>query len=672
MNKPGEEDRNARRIDELRRQIRHHDHRYYVLDDPQIADAQYDCLMDELESLEGRRPDLLTADSPTQRVGGRPAAGFNEVAHDPPLLSLANGYDETDIRDWYKSLLRHLDADELPCALAAEPKLDGLACKVVYRSGRFEIAATRGNGDVGEDVSTNLRTVRSLPLVLRGSPPGLLDVRGEVVIGRKEFDSLNLRLQEGGEKNFANPRNLTAGTVRQLDPRLTAARPLDFFAYAVGRSEPPSPPSHSETLEWLESLGLKTLRRSACRGSLEQILDYYRKLLENRIRFPIEMDGIVIKVDDVKTQKDLGFRAKSPRWAIAFKFPAQQGTTKVVNITVQVGRNGTLTPVAELEPVAIAGVTIRNVTLHNNDEVQRLGIRIGDTVLIERAGDVIPKVVQVIESVRTGKERRFRFPDRCPSCDSEVVSAPDEVAIRCPNSRCPGRLQRWIDHFVGRNAMNIEGLGEKLIEQLVTAGKVNSVADLYRLTEEDLVAMERMGEKSAHNLLQEIDRSRARPLPAFLYALGVPSIGEAAADTIATHSSNLDRLLQMSAEEIEAIQGVGPKAAQSLHEFLHGAQGSRLIRDLRELGVRPQSTKAAVSRALAGKSFLFTGTLIGMGRSEAEALVRAHGGRVLKGVTKELDYLVAGDTPGSKLQKAQKLGVRILSEQEWLRTMPAD
>jgi len=665
---PAEADRDRLRAEELRREIARHDWRYHVLDAPEISDRAYDELFAELAALEARRPDLRTGDSPTQRVGGQVLDGFAPVAHDPPLLSIDNGYAESDLRDWHARVLAHLGVSELPSPLRVEPKLDGLSCKLVYEEGRFAVGATRGNGEVGEDVTANVRTIRSIPLRLREGAPRRLDVRGEVVIHRADFERLNRELLERGEKTFANPRNLAAGALRQIDPRVTAARPLDFYAYSVGRVEGGSAPaSLSAALDWLETLGLKTLLRQSATGTLDQAIAHYRRLLLRRDEMDVELDGVVVKVDDLALQARLGYRARSPRWALAFKFPARQATTKVLDITVQVGRNGTLTPVAALAPVQLAGVTITRATLHNRDELARLGVKIGDTVLIERAGDVIPKVVQVSESLRTGSERGFVFPERCPACGTPVAAEADFVAVRCPNESCPARLKKRIDHFVGRSAMDIEGLGEKLIDQLVDGGRVRSAVDLYRLTRQELVALERMGEKSAANLLAQIERSKTRPLSAFLFALGVPEIGETAAELIATHFGTIEKLRAASVEEVGGIHGIGPVAARSLLDFLAG-DGRALIDGLLAAGVQPAPQPRPHGR-LEGKTFLFTGTLPTLTRAEAEARVKAQGGALLSGVSRRLGYLVAGDKPGSKLKKAQELGVTVLDEKAFLHLL---
>jgi DNA ligase (NAD+) len=666
-----DDDRIDERIDELRAEIRHHDWRYYVLDEPEIADVEYDRLFKELQALEAKHPERVTADSPTQRVGGQAVGGFPEERHDPGLLSLENGYDEAEIREWFERLKSHLKVDELPSDLIAEPKLDGLACKLVYEHGQLVTGATRGNGEVGENVTSNLRTIRSVPLSLREPAPEYLDVRGEVVIGTESFRALNEALAEQGEKVYANPRNLAAGTVRQIDPRLTAARPLDLYVYSLGRVSGDAPGSHSDILAWLGKRGLKTLSHVTARGGIEDILRYYENMKNEREAFPVEMDGIVIKVDDLALQKRLGFRSRSPRWAIAYKFPARQATTRIERIAIQVGRNGTLTPVAQLEPVGLSGVTITSATLHNRDEIERLGVQLGDTVLIERAGDVIPKVVQVIESRRDGSQREFVFPDRCPSCGTKVEQVEGEVAIRCPNPACPERVRRQIEHFVGRNAMDIEGMGSKLIEQLTVQELVRSTADLYHLDRDTLIGLERMGEKSADNLLQGLEASKTRPLAAFLFALGVPFIGITVAEAIVEEATTLERLGAITQEELEDVHGVGPKAAESWVRYRESQQGRVLLDALVAAGIRPSAPTKPSSGHLEGKTFLFTGTFEQMTRNEATALVKQNGGRSLSGVSKKLDYLVVGAKPGSKRTKAEALGITILTEEEFRKLIDA-
>jgi DNA ligase (NAD+) len=659
----------SERAAQLRREIAHHDWRYHVLDRPEIADVEYDRLVRELQAIEARRPELVTPDSPTQRVSGQPREGFATVAHDPPLLSLDNSFDEAGLREWHARLLSHLGVEALPGDLVAEPKLDGLSCKLVFEGGRLVVGATRGSGSEGEDVTANVRTIRSIPLALRGEAPRRLDVRGEVVIRRDDFERFNAELRDRGEETYANPRNLAAGTLRQLDARETAARPLDFFAYALGRVEGGPPlTSHSQALEWLESLGLKTPRPFSVRGGLDVVLARYQELEATRDAFPIELDGVVVKVDDFALQARLGFRSKSPRWAQAFKFAARQATTRIQDITIQVGRNGTLTPVARLEPVALAGVTITHATLHNQDEIARLGVKIGDAVLIQRAGDVIPKVVQVVASRRTGAERDFAFPTACPACGTPVVKEADFVALRCPNERCPARVKRRLEHFVGRAAMDVEGLGEKLIEQLVDGGLVKSPADLYGLTREILVDLERMGEKSAAHVLANLEASRTRPLASFLFALGVPEIGEAAAEAIANQFGTLEALRAVTVESVQSIHGIGPRAAESLVGFLQGEAGRTLLDELARRGVAPRPAARGSGR-LEGKTFLFTGTLSKLTRAEAEARVKAQGGSLLSGVSARLSYLVVGDKPGSKRKKAQELNVAVLDEAQFLELL---
>jgi len=664
-------DRDAERAAKLRATIARHDWLYHVKDAPEIADAEYDALYAELKAIEARRPDLLVAESPTQRIGGAPAAGFATVAHDPPLLSLDNTYDEADVREWHQRLLDHLGVTELPSPLVGEPKLDGLSCRLVYERGRLVLGATRGSGDAGEDVTANVRTIKSVPLELRGDAPARLDVRGEVVLPRVAFDALNRDLAARGEKTYANPRNLAAGAIRQLDPKLVAARPLEFRVWTLGKLDGvrgeggKAPATHSESLRWLESLGFKTVGRDGCVGTLDELLAWYAALLAKRDDYPVEMDGVVLKVDSFELQRRLGFTAKSPRFARAWKFPARQATTRIAAIHVQVGRTGTLTPVAVLEPVKLSGVTITNVTLHNREEIARLGAKVGDRVVVERSGDVIPKIVQVVESARTGAERDFAFPDRCPACATPVEQEGDFVAVRCPNGACPARLAKGIEHFVGRNAMDVEGLGEKLIEQLVKGGFVKRAADLFALTEAQLVGLERMGEKSARALLAGLAAAKRRPLARLLFALGIPDIGETAAEQIANHFETLEKVRAATVEEISSIHGLGPISAQSVFDFMTSAEGAAQLDALSAAGVEALPAQRP-SGKLEGKTFLFTGTLPTLTRAEAEARVKAQGGSLLSGVSKRLSYLVVGDAPGSKLKKAQELGVVVLDEAQFL------
>ena len=660
-------ERDAERAAFLRREIARHDRLYHVLDRPEIADAEYDALFAELKALEARRPDLVVAESPTQRVGAEPLAGFTTVAHDPPLLSLDNNYDEADVREWHQRLLDHLGVTALDSPLAAEPKLDGLSCRLVYEHGRLVLAATRGNGDQGEDVTANVRTIASVPLLLADGAPPRLDLRGEVVMPRREFDQLNRTLAAAGEKTYANPRNLAAGTLRQLDPQKVAQRPLEFRVWALGRVDgAPTPATHSAAMQWLGLLGFKTVARDGCVGDLDAVLRWYRELLDRRDEFPIELDGVVLKVDAFALQERLGFTARSPRFARAWKFPARQATTRVRDIVVQVGRSGTLTPVAVLEPVQLSGVTITNVTLHNAAEIARLGVRIGDLVLVERSGDVIPKVVQVADGARSGSEREFRFPESCPECKTAVVKEADFVAVRCPNPGCPARLLRGLDHFVGRSAFDLEGFGEKLLAQLIAGGHVRTPADLFRLDFETLRNLERMGDKSARNLLDRVAAAKRRPLDRFLFALGIPDIGETAAQQIAQHFATLERVRAATQKDVEAIHGLGPASAASLVDYLQSAAGKALLDALSAAGVEALPVVPAGGGPFEGKTFLFTGTLPTLTRAEAEARVKARGGTLLSGVSKKLSYLVVGDAPGSKLKKAQELAIPVLDEAQFL------
>jgi DNA ligase (NAD+) len=660
-------DRDAERAALLRREIARHDRLYHVLDRPEIADAEYDALFAELKAIESRRPELVVPESPTQRVGAAPLESFATVAHDPPLLSLDNTYDEADVREWHRRLLDHLGVEALDSPLAAEPKLDGLSCRLVYEHGRLVLAATRGDGDHGEDVTRNVRTIASVPLELQHGAPPRLDLRGEVVLPRREFEALNRDLAARGEKTYANPRNLAAGTLRQLDPQKVAQRPLEFRAFALGRVDgATAPATHSRAMQWLEELGFLTVARDGCVGDLDRVIAWYGELLARRDTFPIELDGVVMKVDSFALQERLGFTARSPRFARALKFPARQATTRVRDIVVQVGRTGTLTPVAVLEPVQLSGVTITHVTLHNAAEIARLQVRIGDRVVVERSGDVIPKVVQVADGARDGSEREFSFPSVCPACATPVTRDADFVAVRCPDAACPARVLRGLEHFVGRSAFDLEGFGEKLLAQLIAAGHVRTPADLFRLEFDMLRSLERMGDKSARTLLERIAAAKRRPLERFLFALGIPDIGETAAQQVAAHFSTLARVRSATREEVLAIHGLGPSSAASLVDYMQSAAGRELLDALAAAGVEALPAVPAGTGPFEGKTFLFTGTLPTLTRAEAEARVKARGGALLSGVSRRLSYLVVGDAPGSKLKKAQELLIPVLDEAGFL------
>jgi len=660
----------ANRVAELRRQIQRHDHRYYVLDDPEISDARYDALMRELRELEAAHPGLVTTDSPTQRVGGAPSRGFAEVRHSVPMLSLDNAFAAQDVVDFDRRVRERLDVESVE--YSAEPKIDGLAISVRYEHGRFVQAATRGDGSKGEDVTANVRTIASLPLQLQGSPPKLLEVRGEVFMTRRSFERLNQRAAESGEKTFANPRNAAAGSMRQLDPRITASRALDVFFYGVGAAEGwPAPRRHGETLEALRSLGLRTCTLAETVTGVEGCLAYYARIGALRDRLEYDIDGVVYKVDRLDWQRDLGFVARAPRWAIAHKFPAQEETTTVRGVDFQVGRTGALTPVARLEPVFVGGVTVSNVTLHNMDELERKDVRIGDTVVVRRAGDVIPEVVRVVEDQRPRGARRVRLPERCPVCGSHVTRAEGEAVARCSGGLvCRAQRREALLHFASRRAMDVEGLGEKLVEQLVDSGRVETPADLYTLTAEELAGLDRMGEKSAANLVLALARSRTTTLARFLYALGIRDVGEATALALAEHFGSLDALQSAGMEEIQEVRDVGPVVALNVRDFFAEPHNRQVIHALRRAGVTwPEGVRiqATGDGPLHGEVVVITGTLGSMTRDEARAAARAAGATVTDSVSRKTTLLVTGADAGSKLRKAGELGVRVVDEAEFLR-----
>ncbi len=659
----------AARAAELRRELAEHNHRYYVLAAPVISDAEYDRLFAELTAIEEAHPELVTPDSPTRRVGAAPATEFAAVKHEAPMLSLENAFGDTELREFDARLKRflHLSA-AAAITYVAEPKIDGVAVELVYEHGLLVAGSTRGDGVNGEDITQNLKTIRSVPLRLRGTAvPAKLSVRGEVFLPLADFRRHNREREERGEPAFANPRNMAAGSLRQLDPRITAARPLDAFFYGIGVMRGGQAfRSQWELLQGLPAFGLKVnplIRRAP---DIEACIAYYGELSPERDRLPYEIDGVVIKVDDFSLQEELGIKSRSPRWATAVKFPSRQETTRVRDIVVQVGRTGVLTPVALLDPVRIGGVEVRRATLHNMDEVERKDVRIGDTVLVGRAGDVIPEVVQAIVAKRTGAERRFAMPEHCPECGARVVREEGEVAHRCVGLSCPAQLKERIRHFGARGGMDIEGLGDKLVAQLVDRGLVTDVADLYRLDLETVAGLERMAEKSAANLLAAIAGSKAAPFSRFLFALGIRHVGETVARDLARHFGTLDHLLAATAEDLEAVSGVGPQVAAAVAEFFADPENRKVIARLRAAGVAPRGEEAArTSSELAGKRFVFTGTLATMTRQEAERAVVARGARAAGSVSRATDYVVAGEGAGSKAERARELGITILTEQEF-------
>lgn len=665
-----------RRMAELAAEIAHHNRRYYQMDDPEISDAAYDALMRELQALEAALPDLAAADSPTRRVGAPPLEKFGAVRHRTPMLSLANAFSEADIQAFGERLHRLLGDDASRLRFIVEPKLDGVAVGLTYAGAALVTGATRGDGLTGEDVTANIRTIADIPLRLdsgAGRPlPEFLEVRGEVYLERAAFEGMNRRRLRAGESPFANPRNAAAGSLRQLDSRITARRPLRMFCYAVGAVEGLPPfRSHAEVLEALRGWGFPVNPEIGAARDLPECIAAYRRIGAVRTSLPYEIDGVVIKVDDLVLQERLGAVSRSPRWAIACKFDALQETTVVRDILVQVGRTGVLTPVAVMAPVQVGGVTVSRATLHNEDDIRRKDIRIGDTVLIQRAGDVIPEVVKVIESRRTGVERLFVMPATCPECGSEVVRLQGEAAHRCLGLACPAQLKEHIRHFASRGGMDIEGLGEKLVGQLVDARLIRDPADLYALTEPSLLTLERMAEKSAANLLAALNRSKHPPLEKLIFALGIRHVGEHLSRVLAGHFDSLEALSTAPLETLLAIRDVGPEAAAGIERFFAQPANRDVLKKLREAGVAPGVTRPAAEAPLRGKSFVFTGALARMTRSEARTRVEALGGTVTASVTQQTDYVVAGADPGTKIEKARAAGRTILTETEFLELIAA-
>jgi DNA ligase (NAD+) len=662
----------AARISDLRRQIEHHDYRYYVLDDPEISDARYDALMRELKALEERHPDLVAPDSPTQRVGGQPSPGFAEVRHAVPMLSLDNAFSAEDVTEFDRRVRERLDVASVD--YCAEPKLDGLAISVRYEHGVFARASTRGDGTTGEDVTANVRTIASLPLHLRTDAPAVLEVRGEAFMTRRAFARLNERAAAAGEKTFANPRNAAAGSLRQLDPAVTASRSLDVVFYGLGTVEGwKLPARYSEVLAGLRRFGLRTSREAALVQGAEGCLGYYANMARRRDGLAYDIDGVVYKVDRLDWQRELGFVSRAPRWAVAHKFPAQEETTTVQSVDFQVGRTGALTPVARLAPVFVGGVTVSNVTLHNMDELERKDVRVGDTVVIRRAGDVIPELVRVVDDQRPRGTRRVKLPERCPDCGSHVTRAEGEAVARCSGGLvCAAQRRESLLHFASRRAMDIEGLGDRVVEQLVDSGRVTTPADLYTLEPDELAALERMGPKSAANLLAALDRSRRTTLARFLYALGIRDVGEATALALAEHFGSLDALASATLEGIQQVRDVGPVVAQHVRDFLDEPRNRKVIEALRRAGVSWPKGKAATRPGhgpLSGETVVITGSLSGMTRDEARAAARAAGATVTDSVSRRTTLLVSGADPGSKLAKARELGVRVVDEAGFLELL---
>ncbi len=656
----------AAQAEALRRQIEYHNYRYYVLDDPEIPDAEYDRLMRELQALEQAHPEIITPTSPTQRVGAKPREGFREVRHEVPMLSLNNCFSEDELRAFDRRVREGLKVDEA-IEYVAEPKLDGLAVSLIYEQGELVLAATRGDGYTGEDVTANVRTIESVPLRLFGDHlPARLDVRGEVYMPVAGFRALNEAARKKGEKEFVNPRNAAAGSLRQLDPAITATRPLAMYCYAIGQVEGVAlAETHHGQLMQLRDWGLRVSSEIERVKGVEGCLQYYQRMGERRASLPFEIDGVVYKVNRIDWQETLGYVSRAPRWAIAHKFPAQEEMTRVLDVEFQVGRTGALTPVARLEPVFVGGVTVSNATLHNMDEVERKDIRIGDYVIVRRAGDVIPEVVSVVLSKRAADVRKVELPTHCPVCGSAVIRLEGEAVARCSGGLyCPAQRRESIKHFASRKAMDIEGLGDKLVEQLIDNGLVEHVDDLYRLTVEQLVTLERMGEKSAKNLLDALEKSKHTTLARFIYALGIREVGEATARALAAHFRSLDKLREASEEDLQQVPDVGPVVAGHIHTFFRQPHNLEVIDHLIETGVHWDEPEAPQAEALPlqDKTFVLTGALQNMTRDEAAEALAALGARVTSSVSKKTSAVIVGDKPGSKLTKAEKLGVTVLDE----------
>ena len=658
-----------RRVEELRASINYHNYRYYVLDSPEISDAEYDELMLELKQLEEAHPELIAPDSPTQRVGAAPVEAFGIVQHPLPLLSLANAFSGEELGAWHRRTTNLLGGGSFD--FVCELKIDGLAVALTYANGSLTTGATRGDGYQGENITQNLRTVRSIPLSVPKDAPPRFEVRGEVYLSKAGFKKLNDERAREGLPLFANPRNAAAGSVRQLDPRITAQRPLDIFIYGMGWAEGKALlPSHWETLEYLKSLGFKVNPNVALYHTINEVEEYHRNWVENRESLPYEADGVVVKVNSVVFQRELGDVGHEPRWAIAYKFPAIQATTRVLDIKVNVGRTGSLNPYAILEPVKVGGVTVKHAALHNEEDIHRKDIRIGDVVTVQRAGEVIPEIVGPIISRRTGKEEIFNMPSHCPVCGAEVIKPEGEAMHRCTNAACPAQALERIKHFVSRGAMDIDGIGEKLCQALFDAGLIKDVADLYYLTREQLLSLERMAEKSISNVLSSVEKSKDRPLARITFALGILHVGEETAELLTEHFSSIDELAKASREELSSIPSIGPKIADSILAFFRQEQSKRIIERLRKAGVKLAAEEAkARELPLAGLEFVITGRLESFARREAEARIKALGGGATSDVTRRTSYLVAGAASGSKLDRARALDIKILGEAEFLELL---
>ncbi|MEJ9151515.1 NAD-dependent DNA ligase LigA [Bacillus smithii] len=659
-----------KRVRELHERLNQYSYEYYVLDQPTVPDAEYDRLMQELIEIENAFPELRTPDSPTQRVGGQPLEAFQKVRHDIPMLSLANAFGEGDLRDFDRRVRESLNEEYL---YVCELKIDGLAVSLSYENGVFVQGSTRGDGAIGEDITMNLRTIHSIPLRLK--EPVSIEVRGEAFMPKKSFEKLNREREERGETLFANPRNAAAGSLRQLDPKIAASRNLDIFLYGIGNSGNVNIQSHSEGLDYLDRLGFKTNKERRKCKDIEEVIQYIKEYTEKRSTLPYEIDGIVIKVDSLAQQEKLGSTAKSPRWAIAYKFPAEEVVTKLLDIELSVGRTGVVTPTAVLEPVRVAGTTVQRASLHNEDYIREKDIKIGDEVVIKKAGDIIPEVVRPIKERRKGEEKEFHMPGHCPECGSELVRLDGEVALRCINPKCPAQIREGLIHFVSRNAMNIEGLGEKVIAQLFREQLVKDVADIYQLTKDQLLQLDRMGEKSVSNLLKAIEDSKENSLERLLFGLGIRHVGAKAAKTLAVHFETLDRLMKADVEELTAIPEVGEKMADAVVTYFHQPEVLELIQELKEAGVNmeykgPKPVSGDQSSSyFAGKTIVLTGKLEALTRNEAKEKIEALGGKVSGSVSKKTDLVIAGADAGSKLAKAREFDIEIWDEEKLLEEL---
>ena len=657
----------ATRIEELRQQIRHHEERYYIDSAPEISDAEFDALLRELQNLERDHPDLVTVDSPTQRVGGRPAETFASVRHAEPMLSLDNAYNEDELKAFDERLRRGLENFEGPVPYVAELKIDGLSIALQYRDGRLVRAATRGDGTTGEDVTANVRTIKDIPHTLVGGPKGTIEIRGEIYLPRKEFERTNNEREEAGEPRFANPRNAGSGAIRQIDPEQVRKRGLRAFLYQLV-SQDGTPETHRKLLEALKQWGLPVEPHWKALKGIDKVAEYCREWGEKRSSgaraLAFDTDGVVVKLDDIALRSRLGTTSKFPRWAIAYKFPPEQAETTLIRVSVNVGRTGAVTPFAELEPVFIAGTTVSMATLHNANEVARKDIRDGDRVIVEKAGDIIPQVVRVVNPDRENRSDRWQMPANCPRCQSALVRGEDEAVWRCENTSCPAKLQRGLEHFAARHAMNIEGLGESRIALLIADGLVSSYADIYRLTQERLEHIERMGKKSAANLVEQIERSKTRDFWRLIFGLGIRHVGERGAQALAGAFGTMDALLAASKEQLQAVPDIGPVVAAAVREYLDQPQNRALIEELAAAGLKMDApmTAASAPGPLSGKTFVLTGTLPTMSREAATEAIQSLGGKVTGSVSKKTDHVVAGADPGSKLAKAEALGISVLDE----------